>query len=67
MILQTGMHVLIKNDTKNFLFDAGKIKMITEILPDFEKSRAFALDNDTGIWCIEDFDHCIEYPNLPME
>jgi hypothetical protein len=55
MKLQTGMKVIIKNDTKNFMFDAGKIKTITKILPDFGSKKAFALDGDDGIWCIEDF------------
>jgi hypothetical protein len=66
IFLQTGMKVKIKNDTKNYIFNAGKIKTITRILPDFGKNRAFALDWDDGIWCIEDFEYCVNYPNLSM-
>ena len=64
--LQVGMRVKIKNDTKNFMFNAGKIKTITKQLPDFGKSKAFALDNDEGIWCIEDFDFCVDLPDAVM-
>jgi hypothetical protein len=64
--LQVGMRVKIKNDTKNYMFNAGKIKTITKQLPDFGKSKAFALDNDGGIWCIEDFDFCVDYPDAVM-
>jgi hypothetical protein len=64
--LQVGMRVLIKNDTKKHLFDAGKIKTITKQLPDFGKLKAFALDNDEGIWCIENFEKCVDYPDAVM-
>ena len=64
--LQVGMRVLIKNDTKNYMFNAGKIKTITKQLPDFGKLKAFALDNDEGIWCIEDFEKCVDYPDAVM-
>jgi len=64
--LQVGMRVKIKNDTKNYMFNAGKIKTITKQLPDFGKLKAFALDNDEGIWCIEDFDFCVDYPDAVM-
>jgi len=64
--LQIGMRVKIKNDTKNYMFNAGKIKTITKQLPDFGKLKAFALDNDEGIWCIEDFDFCVDYPDAVM-
>ena len=64
--LQVGMRVKIKNDTKNYMFNAGKIKTITKQLPDFGKLKAFALDNDGGIWCIEDFDFCVDYPDAVM-
>jgi hypothetical protein len=67
MKLQIGMRVLIKNDKKNYLFDAGKVKKITKELPNFGKKRAFALDGDDGIWCIEDFEKCVDYPKSPME
>jgi len=65
--LQVGMRVKIKNDVKNYPFDAGKVKTITNELPKFGNSRAFALDNDEGIWCIEDFEYCVDYPSLQME
>lgn len=65
--LQQGMRVKIKNNTKDFMFNAGEIKTITKLLPDFGKNRAFELDNDsTGIWCIEDFDFCVDYPDMVM-
>ena len=67
MKLQIGMKVLIKNEPKNFFHDAGKVKTITKILPNFGKVRAFALDGDEGIWCIDDFEKNVSYPNLPME
>jgi len=64
--LQVGMRVKIHNDPENHQFNAGKIKTITEELPDFGKLRAFALDGDTGIWCIEDFEFCVDYPKHQM-
>jgi hypothetical protein len=48
------------------MFNAGKIKTITKQLPDFGKLKAFALDNDEGIWCIEDFEKCVDYPDAVM-
>ena len=35
-------------------------------LPDFGKLKAFELDNDEGIWCIEDFDFCVDFPDAVM-
>lgn len=67
MELQIGMRVKIIQDTKNHLYNAGKIKTITSILSYFGKSRAFGLDGDEGIWCIEDFEKCIDYPDITME
>ena len=67
MKLQIGMKVKIKDDVENYLDNAGKIKTITKNLPDFGNHRAFALDDDDGIWCIEDFEHCVDYPKLTME
>jgi hypothetical protein len=66
IILEVGMKVKIRNDPENFAFDAGKIKTITKQLPNFGKLKAFALDNDEGIWCIEDFDFCVDYPKAIM-
>ena len=67
MILQVGMRVKIKQDAKNYLHNAGKTMTITKDLPNFGNMRAFALDDDTGIWCIEDFEKNVDYPDLPME
>ena len=67
MKLQIGMKVLIKNNVKNHLFDAGKVKTITSHLEPFGNKRAFGLDGDDGIWLVEDFEKCINYPNLKME
>ena len=64
--LQVGMKVKIKNDTDNYKFNAGKIKTITKQLPDFRKLKAFTLDGDEGIWCIEDFEYCVDYPDFIM-
>ncbi len=66
VFLQVGMKVKIKNNTKDHLFNAGKEKTITKDLPNFGKNRAFGLDGDDGIWCIEDFEYCVNYPHLAM-
>lgn len=66
VFLQIGMNVKIKNNPKDYLFHAGKEKTITKDLPNFGNCRAFALDDDNGIWCIEDFEYCVNYPNLTM-
>lgn len=66
VFLQIGMKVKIKNQVKEYLFDAGKEKTITSDMPNFGNSRAFGLDGDNGIWCIEDFEYCVNYPNLVM-
>ncbi len=67
MKLQIGMQVRIKNNVKDYLIYAGKVKTITSNLPDFGKSRAFGLDGDDGIWCIVDFQENVSYPHLKME
>lgn len=61
------MKVKIKSDTKNYSVYAGAIKTITKDLPPFGKQRAFGLDGDEGIWCIEDFESCINYPEFIMK
>ena len=66
VFLQVGMKVKIKSNTKDYLFNAEKEKIITKDLPNFGKSRAFGLDGDDGIWCIEDFEYCVNYPHLAM-
>ena len=67
MKLQVGMRVKIKNNPMDFKDDAGKVKTITKELPNFDSQRAFGLDGDEGIWCIEDFEKCVDYPDLKME
>ncbi len=66
VFLQIGMQVKIKNIYNRHYLNAGKIKTITSDLPNFGSLRAFGLDGDDGIWCIEDFEYCINYPNLVM-
>ena len=66
ILLTVGMDVKIKKHTKDYSFNAGKVKKITEILPDFVSKRAFALDGESGIWCIEDFEYCIGHENETM-
>lgn len=65
--LQIGMRVKIKKCETNYLFDSGKVKTITNELPKFGTHRAFSLDGDGGIWCIEDFEYCVDYPDFKME
>lgn len=67
MKLQIGMRVKIKNRTADYKTNAGKVKTITNHLPDFNDKRAFELDGEEGIWLVEDFDENVDYPNLPME
>ncbi|OWP76858.1 hypothetical protein BWK62_08705 [Flavobacterium oreochromis] len=64
--LQIGMRVKIKNIPEDYLFESGKEKTITSLLPNFGEARAFGLDGDDGIWCIEDFEYCIDYPDFEM-
>lgn len=65
--LAIGMHVKINKDHVKHHFDSAKVKEITKILPIYECKRAFELDNDGGIWCLEDFEKCMEYPTLEMQ
>lgn len=67
VFLQIGMHVKIK-ENGNHGEDCGKIKKITKDLPLFNGKRAFELDGSeyNGIWLIEDFEYCVNYPNLVM-
>jgi len=66
VFLQVGMKVLIKNE-KRYLKDKNTEKTITADLPNYNRKRAFQLDNDKGeIWQIEDFEKCINYPNHVM-
>ena len=67
VFLQLGMHVKIK-ENGNHGEDCGKVKIISKDLPLFNGKRAFELDGSeyNGIWLIEDFECCTEYPDLPM-
>jgi hypothetical protein len=70
MKLQVGMNVVIIDDVENFVLDAGKTKLITKIDEPYGivKEREFELDNDTnGIWLLEDFEYCVEYPDALMQ
>jgi len=67
VVLQAGMKVKIKNSPKNFGHNARKVKTITKVLDDFNKVRAFELNNDsTGIWLIDDFEYCLEHKTKQM-
>ena len=66
VFLQIGMQVKIINDPENFKGSAGKIKTITGNLPNFSDKRAFSLDNESGIWLIEDFEMCVDHPDNLM-
>jgi hypothetical protein len=66
VFLQIGMQVLIKNE-EGYLKDKNTVKTITADLPNYNGKRAFQLDNNRGeIWQIEDFEKCVNYPNLVM-
>ena len=67
MKLQVGMQVRIKNNPKDYLFEANNVKTITKHQSNFGKHRAFGLDGDDNIWLIEDFAENINYPQLSME
>lgn len=72
MRLQLGMHVKIVDDEKRYGQDASKTKLITMHLRDFEyrdkKYRAYELDDEKdAIWVEEDFEYCIEYPDLKID
>jgi hypothetical protein len=68
MKLQIGMHVKIIDDKVGFPIDYGKILKITNHLKEYKGKRAFELDNRKGdIFLAEDFEYCIEYPDLKIE
>lgn len=68
MRLQVGMHVKIIDDKIGFPKDAGKILKITAHDRDYYGKRAYILDNREGdIFLEEDFQYCIEYPNLKID
>jgi len=65
IFLKEGMKVKIINDVANFPTYAGLTMTITKTLPNFDNQRAFELDG-VGIFCIEDFSECVDYPNKKM-
>ena len=65
--LQVGMKVRIVNNPKDHWENANKVKTITKDLKKFQGKRAFKLDDDSGIWLIEDFEECITYPGFKMK
>lgn len=68
MRLQIGMHVKIIDDKIGFPEDAGKVLKITNHSRDFNGSRSYELDNREGdIFIEEDFEYCVEYPNLKID
>jgi hypothetical protein len=64
--LEVGMEVLIKNNPDNFYKAAGTVRKITKELSNYDKKRAFELEDEYGIWLIEDFEYCISKPNFEM-
>lgn len=67
LILQIGMRVRIK-DKKGYGDDSGKIKKITNHLPNFNKKKAYQLDNASDeTWLAIDFSECVDYPNRSFE
>ena len=67
VFLQAGMHVKIINDEKGFPMDSGKTLEITKNCVMYNGERSYELDNRKGdIFLLEDFEYCIEYPELPM-
>ncbi len=69
MILQIGMHVIIKDDKRNYGINAGTKKKVTSHLKPFgyNKKLAYGLDDDSGIWLAEDFSKCVEYPHKSLD
>lgn len=68
MRLQIGMHVKIIDDKVGFPKDAGKILKITKHQKDYDNKRAYELDNrHSDIFIEEDFEYCVEYPDLKID
>jgi len=61
-----GLSVKVKNLPKEYGHNSGKVKQITKNLPNFGSKRSFELDNETGIWCIEDFEFVVGYEDYKM-
>ncbi len=67
VFLQIGMHVKIIEDKIGFPMDSGKILKITNDSRPYNGKRSFELNNREGdIFLIEDFEYCVEYPNLQL-
>ena len=65
--LQIGMHVKIIDDKIGFPMDYGKTLKITNHSREYRGKKSFELNNRQGdIFLIEDFEHCVEYPQLTM-
>jgi hypothetical protein len=65
VFLQIGMHVKIIEDKIGFPMDSGKILKITNNSRPYNGKRSFELNNREGdIFLIEDFEYCVEYPDL---
>lgn len=67
VFLQIGMHVKIIDDKIGFPMDSGKILKITNNSRPYNSKRSFELNNREGdIFLIEDFEYCVEYPDLKL-
>jgi len=67
VFLQIGMHVKIIDDKIGFPMDSGKILKITNNSIPYNGKRSFELNNREGdVFLIEDFEYCIEYPDLQL-
>lgn len=67
VFLQVGMHVKIIDDKIGFPMDSGKTLKITNNSRPYNDKRSFELNNREGdIFLIEDFEYCIEYPDLQL-
>ena len=67
VFLQIGMHVKIIDDKIGFPMDSGKILKITNNSRPYNGKRSFELNNREGdIFLIEDFEYCVEYPDLQL-
>lgn len=67
VFLQIGMHVKIIDDKIGFPMDSGKILKITNNSRPYKGKRYFELNNREGdLFLIEDFEYCVEYPDLQL-
>ena len=61
MKLEIGMIVKLKEEY------SGTKGTITYICPYTKGKRVFKLDYKDSEWLAEDFEYCVDYPNLSME